>query len=384
MGVGQGSVENVEVIPPVSFSDVYRGKRVLITGHTGFKGSWLAEWLLSLGAEVTGYALPPNTEPALFDQLGLAARLQHIEADVRDLARLRQAVEAARPDFVFHLAAQPLVRLSYREPVETYATNVMGTVNVLEAVRLAGRPCVVVAITTDKCYENKEWVHSYREEDPMGGHDPYSSSKGAAELVISAYRRSYFSAPNSLVRVASARAGNVIGGGDWALDRIVPDCIRALQKGEAIPVRNKIATRPWQHVLEPLSGYLWLGACLANPQPSLFNSQLASGFNFGPALSSNRTVADLVQEILKHWPGRWDDKSDPKAVHEAKLLNLATDKAYHFLNWSPVWSFSETIARTANWYLRADSAANDIRQLTTGQIQAYTQAAQALGLRWTA
>jgi CDP-glucose 4,6-dehydratase len=366
------------------FADAYRGKRVFLTGHTGFKGSWLAEWLLALGAEVTGYALPPNTEPALFTQLGLAARLQHTEADVRDLARLRQAVEAARPDFVFHLAAQPLVRLSYEQPVETYEVNVMGTVNVLEAVRQAGRPCVVVAITTDKCYENKEWVHSYREEDPMGGYDPYSSSKGAAELVISAYRRSYFSAPNSLVRVASARAGNVIGGGDWALDRIVPDCIRALQKGEVIPVRNKVATRPWQHVLEPLSGYLWLGACLANPQLSPFSSQLASGFNFGPALSSNRTVADLVQEILEHWPGRWDDKSDPKAVHEARLLNLATDKAYHFLNWSPVWSFSETIAQTANWYLRADSAANDIRQLTTGQIQSYTQAAQALGLRWTA
>ena len=367
-----------------SFGDIYRGKRVLVTGHTGFKGSWLSEWLLSLGAEVTGFALAPATSPALFEQLGLSARLRHTLGDVRDLAAVRSVVEEFKPDFVFHLAAQPLVRLSYDQPVATYATNVMGTVNVLEAVRQAGRPCVVVAITTDKCYENKEWVHSYREEDPMGGYDPYSSSKGAAELVISAYRRSYFSTPNSLVRVASARAGNVIGGGDWALDRIVPDCIRALQKGELILVRNKVATRPWQHVLEPLSGYLWLGACLANSQLSPFNSQLASGFNFGPALSSNRTVADLVQEILKHWPGRWDDKSDPKAVHEAKLLNLATDKAYHFLNWSLVWSFSETIAQTANWYLRADAAANDIRQLTTGQIQAYTEAAQALGLRWTA
>jgi CDP-glucose 4,6-dehydratase len=357
---------------------------VLITGHTGFKGSWLSEWLFSLGAEVTGFALAPATSPALFEQLGLSARLRHTLGDVRDLAEVRSVVEESKPDFVFHLAAQPLVRLSYDQPVATYATNVMGTVNVLEAVRQAGRPCVVVAITTDKCYENKEWVYSYREEDPMGGYDPYSSSKGAAELVISAYRRSYFSAPDSLVRVASARAGNVIGGGDWALDRIVPDCVRALQKGELIPVRNKVATRPWQHVLEPLSGYLWLGACLANPQLSSFNSQLASGFNFGPALSSNRTVADLVQEILKHWPGRWDDKSDPKAVHEAKLLNLATDKAYHFLNWSPVWSFSETIAQTANWYLRADSAATSIRQLTAGQIQAYAQAAQALGLRWTA
>ena len=368
----------------MSFANAYRGKRVLVTGHTGFKGSWLCEWLISLGAEVSGFALAPATSPALFDQLGLAQRLRHVLGDVRDLAAVRRVVEEVKPDFVFHLAAQPLVRLSYEQPVETYAVNVMGTVNVLEAVRLASHACIVVSITTDKCYENKEWVHSYREEDPMGGYDPYSSSKGAAELVISAYRRSYFSAPNSLVRVASARAGNVIGGGDWALDRIVPDCIRALQKGEVIPVRNKVATRPWQHVLEPLSGYLWLGACLANPQLSLFNSKLASGFNFGPALSSNRTVADLVQEILKHWPGRWDDKSDPKAVHEAKLLNLATDKAYHFLNWYSVWSFSETIAQTANWYLRADAPATDIRQLTTGQIQAYTHAAQSLGLRWTA
>jgi CDP-glucose 4,6-dehydratase len=202
--------------------------------------------------------------------------------------------------------------------------------------------------------------------------------------VIASYRRSYFSAPDSPVRLASARAGNVIGGGDWAAERIVPDCIRSLQRGEAIPVRNKVATRPWQHVLEPLSGYLWLGACLANPQLSAFNSQLASGFNFGPTLSSNRTVADLVQEILMHWPGSWDDKSDPKAVHEAKLLNLAIDKAHHFLGWSPVWPFAVTIAQTATWYRRADTAETDIRQLITDQIQAYTQAAQALGLRWPA
>jgi CDP-glucose 4,6-dehydratase len=368
----------------MSFADTYRGKRVLITGHTGFKGSWLCEWLLSLGADVTGFALAPATTPALFDQLGLSARLRHVLGDVRDLSAVRRAIDDTKPEFVFHLAAQPLVRLSYDQPVETYAVNIMGTVNVLEAVRLTRRPCIVVSITTDKCYENKEWVHSYREEDPMGGYDPYSSSKGAAELVIASYRRSYFFGPDSKVKLASARAGNVIGGGDWALDRIVPDCIRALKRAEAIPVRNKIATRPWQHVLEPLSGYLWLGACLANSQLSSFGSQLASGFNFGPALFSNRTVADLVQEILKHWPGRWDDKSDPNAVHEAKLLNLATDKAYHFLNWSPVWLFAETIAQTATWYRQADSASIDIRQLTSGQIQAYTQAARALGLRWAA
>ena len=366
----------------MAFANSYCGKRVLLTGHTGFKGSWMAEWLLSLGAEVTGFALPPPTTPSLFDQLGLAGRLRHIEGDIRDLTAVRAAVEEACPDFVFHLAAQPLVRLSYEQPVETYATNIMGTVNVLEAVRLAGRPCTIVAITTDKCYENREWVNSYREEDAMGGYDPYSSSKGAAELVIASYRRSYFSAPDSPVKLASARAGNVIGGGDWALDRIVPDCIRAIQRGETIPVRNKVATRPWQHVLEPLSGYLWLGACLANPQLSAFNSQLTSAFNFGPALASNRTVAELVTEILKHWPGEWTDKSDPKAVHEAKLLNLATDKAHHFLSWAPAWPFAQTIEQTVGWYRQAAQPAVDHHSLTTGQINAYAAAAKSAGIAW--
>jgi CDP-glucose 4,6-dehydratase len=365
-----------------AFGGVYAGKRVLLTGHTGFKGAWLAEWLLSLGAEVTGFALPPPTTPSLFEQLGLASRLRHMEGDVRDLAAVRAAVASARPEFVFHLAAQPLVRLSYDQPVETYATNVMGTVNVLEAVRLSCKPCIVVAITTDKCYENKEWAHSYREEDPMGGYDPYSSSKGAAELVIASYRKSYFSAPDSPVKLASARAGNVIGGGDWALDRIVPDCIRALQRDEAIPVRNKVATRPWQHVLEPLSGYLWLGACLADSQLSAFNSQLTSAFNFGPSLASNRTVAELVQEILKHWPGKWEDKSDPKAVHEAKLLNLATDKAHHFLGWSPAWNFEQTLAQTVGWYRQAADTQTDIHALTLSQITAYAIEAKNKGVKW--
>jgi len=385
-----------------AFGGAYHGKRVLITGHTGFKGSWLAEWLLALGAEVTGFALQPPTTPSLFDQLGLTGRLCHVVGDVRDLAAVRKVVDETGPDFVFHLAAQPLVRLSYDQPVETYATNVMGTVNVLEAVRLAARPCVVVAITTDKCYENKEWVYSYREEDPMGGYDPYSSSKGAAELVIAAYRRSYFSAAGSPVKLASARAGNVIGGGDWALDRIVPDCIRALARGDTIPVRNKVATRPWQHVLEPLSGYLLLASTLAgavqvtSSSSSMHDSEtgnlhfqlerlkaLQGAFNFGPALASNRTVSELVQEILKHWPGKWEDKSDPKAVHEATLLNLATDKAHHFLGWSPAWSFSETIRHTVSWYKQADNSAVNVHTLTTQQIAAYTTAAKAAGVAWT-
>lgn len=364
------------------FLNIYQGKRVLVTGHTGFKGAWLCEWLGSLGAEVTGIALPPATNPALFGQLGLPVRMRHIIGDVRDLAALRRVVQELRPEFVFHLAAQPLVRLSYEQPVETYATNVMGTVNVLEAVRLARCACVVIVVTTDKCYENKEWVHSYREEDPLGGHDPYSSSKGAAELVTAAYRRSYFSAPDSAVRVATVRAGNVIGGGDWALDRIVPDCIRALQRGESIPVRNKVATRPWQHVLEPLSGYLWLAARMAGSSHRAPCSELCSAFNFGPALASNRNVAELVQEILKHWPGRWEDRSNPQAVHEAKLLNLATDKAHHILHWQPTWTFEAAIAETTSWYRDAFARPAAVREITQRQIAAYVGRSREQGIKW--
>jgi CDP-glucose 4,6-dehydratase len=315
---------------------------------------------------------------------------------------------------VFHLAAQPLVRLSYDIPVETFATNVMGTAHVLEAVRLAERTCAVVCVTTDKCYENREWLHAYREEDAMGGHDPYSASKGAAELVIASYRKSFFSSSSNIqnpkfkISLASARAGNVIGGGDWAQDRIIPDSIRALRRGESIPVRNKIATRPWQHVLEPLSGYLTLGAVLGKAEsgkqkaemveiasanspspdlrPSTFrlldSSCFSSAFNFGPALTSNRTVAELVQELLKHTGGEWVDASDPHALHEASKLNLATDKAFHLLQWRPVWSFEETLAKTAEWYLGEDKG-NDAHILTLQQIQAYHKDAVAKNLTWT-
>ena len=365
------------------FGGVYAGKRVFITGHTGFKGAWLTEWLLSLGAKVTGFSLPPPTQPSLFEQLGLAKRMQHIVGDVRDAQALAAAVEAAQPDFIFHLAAQPLVRESYRTPVETYETNVMGTIHLLEAARQLHKPCAVVCITTDKCYENKEWVHGYREEDPLGGYDPYSSSKAAAEIAIAAWRRSFFK--DHPVKVASARAGNVIGGGDWALDRIVPDCIRALQKREAIAVRNKHATRPWQHVLEPLSGYLWLGATLANPALANYSGdKFSSAFNFGPGHDANRTVAELVEQILKHWRGRWEDRSDPKAVHEAGLLQLTTDKASALLRWAPVWNFPETIQETVTWYAAAKprAAGNLLRKLTVRQIQDYCRAAAAKELTW--
>ena len=373
----------------------YFSKRVLVTGHTGFKGSWLCEWLLSLGAEVAAYALDPQPHETLFNQLGLGSRIAIDQrGDLADRQALNKLIADFSPEINLHLAAQPLVRLSYEIPVETFATNVLGTAHLLDAVRLAGKSCAVVCITTDKCYENREWLHAYREEDPMGGHDPYSASKGAAELVISSYRNSFFQStilnPQSSIRLASARAGNVIGGGDWATDRIVPDCVRAIRKSEAIPVRNKIATRPWQHVLEPLSGYLWLAACLAGENSEIKKqkadysfplSSLCSGFNFGPALTSNRTVAQLVAELIKHTGGEWQDASDPNALHEASKLNLATDKAFHLLQWQPVWNFEETIAKTAEWYL-AEADGKNAAELTRTQITSYTTAASAKSLPW--
>ncbi|MDB4779812.1 CDP-glucose 4,6-dehydratase [Akkermansiaceae bacterium] len=362
-----------------ALSNAYNGRRVLVTGHTGFKGSWLCEWLLGMGAEVVGYALEPQPHEVLYSQLGISGRLvaDH-RGDLRDLDRLTALVSEFQPEIVFHLAAQPLVRLSYEIPVGTFATNVMGTVHLLEAIRLASNPCRVVAVTTDKCYENREWLHAYREDDAMGGHDPYSASKGAAEIVIASYRSAFFQ-QTGRVALASARAGNVIGGGDWAVDRIVPDSIRSLRRKKQIPVRNKIATRPWQHVLEPLSGYLWLGACLENSGDE--DLELASGFNFGPGLTSNRTVAELVKELIKHTGGSWADASTPNARHEASKLNLATDKAFHLLQWKPVWSFEETIARTAEWYL-GEAAGDDPLALTRQQIAAYKSSALSRGLPW--
>jgi len=410
------------------FGGWYQGRKVLVTGHTGFKGSWLCDWLLNLGAQVTGYALAPVTAPALFEQLGLGERIEHQLGDIRDSSGFEEAVVRAQPDFVFHLAAQPLVRASYREPVETYATNVMGAVQLLEALRAIERPCAVVIVTSDKCYENREWLYGYRENDPLGGHDPYSSSKAAAELAVSAWRQSFFG--EHPVRIATARAGNVIGGGDWAEDRIVPDCIRALQEGASIAVRNPHATRPWQHVLEPLSGYLWLAARLyeqgagnattglrdhgttgpqdyqtkgprdqetKGPGNSVSDrlrtarselppprSAIESAFNFGPGQDANRTVRELVEEVLKHWPGRWEDHSEPDAPHEANLLQLCTDKADALLGWRPVWSFAEAVRATVEWYreLSTETEGRAFREKLLGQIQEYTGRANALGLPW--
>ena len=332
----------------------WQGKKVLLTGHTGFKGSWLALWLLELGAQVTGVALEPDQSPNLFEQLDLAQRLDHRPGDIRDPDLLKQVVAATQPELVLHLAAQPLVRLSYAEPVATWQTNVMGSIHLLEALRPLEQPCTAVLITTDKVYRNNEWLYGYRENDPLGGHDPYSSSKAAAELAIASWRASFcgrgaHQTPH--LRIASARAGNVIGGGDWAADRIVPDAMRALGRGESIGVRNPNATRPWQHVLEPLGGYLLLAERL-HLGSAAADQQLASAFNFGPQLEANRCVRQLVEESLRHWPGRWDDRSDPTSPHEANLLNLVIDKAHHQLGWAPRWPFATTVERTVSWYRR--------------------------------
>ncbi len=361
-----------------AFGNIFAGKRVLVTGHTGFKGAWLSEWLLLLGAEVTGFSLPSPTTPSLHGQLGLSGRLREIVGDIRDPVALRATVEACRPDFVFHLAAQPLVRASYADPVGTFDVNVLGTIRVLDALRTTSHPCSVVCVTTDKCYENREWLYGYREEDPLGGHDPYSASKAAAEIAIASYRRSFFT--GHPVRVASVRAGNVIGGGDWAVDRIVPDSVRALAAGRPVAVRNRRATRPWQHVLEPLSGYLWLAARLAASEA------YAGAFNFGPSHDADRTVEELVAEVLRHWPGSWEDHTLPGAVHEAGRLQLATDKAHAMLGWAPAWKFSEGVAATVSWYRGAheDPAPANIASMTRAQIRDYTESAREASLAWAA
>ena len=351
----------------------FNGKRVWLSGHTGFKGSWLSEWLLELGAIVHGYALEPTTTPSLFDQLGLASRLEHEISDIRDQGAVHKSIRSFGPDFVFHMAAQPLVRRSYVIPVETYETNVMGTVHVLESLRELKKPCATVIVTTDKCYENHENGSAYREGDPLGGHDPYSSSKAMAEIATSAYRSSYFQ--NHHVRVASARAGNVIGGGDWAEDRIVPDAMRSLMHAGPIQVRNPSAIRPWQHVLEPLGGYLHLAGELAR------SSSCAGAFNFGPGSDCNRTVSDLVEEILKHHSGSWVEAGDPSAVHEAKLLNLSIEKALRVLHWKPIWDFATTVKKTVDWYDQVEQQPQEVRSITKGQIAEYTELSNLSGLR---
>jgi len=353
------------------------GRRVLLTGHSGFKGGWLLLWLKQAGAQVWGLALPPEPQPNLFRQLAtiLSSDDQHgwhhHEGDITDPANLKAVVERCQPEVVFHLAAQPLVRRSYADPLGTWATNVQGSLNLLEALKPLQHPCAVVMVTTDKVYENQEWAYGYREPDRLGGYDPYSASKAAAEIAIASWRASFCgTAPHQTphLRISTARAGNVIGGGDWAADRIVPDAMRALAQGEPIAVRNPAATRPWQHVLEPLGGYLRLAeALLTDPEPP------CEAFNFGPQLESNRLVRELIETILSHWPGQWIDQSDPAAPHEAGLLHLQIDKAHHRLGWQPRWDYATTIERTVGWYRAVHEGANAL-ECCLADLEAYQAA----------
>lgn len=385
MEVGQGALEGVGVSPPdASF---WTGKRVFVTGHTGFKGSWLALWLRHLGASVFGYSLAPASEPNLFTLADVARGIESCIGDVRDFGTLRDALSSAAPDVVFHLAAQPLVRQSYRDPIETYGTNVMGTVHLLEAMRRShvssARPCAVVIVTTDKCYENREWPWGYRENEPMGGFDPYSSSKGCAELVTAAFRRSFFTArdfsrPRDFsghggIAVASARAGNVIGGGDWSEDRLIPDMVRAFLKREPVVIRNPGSTRPWQHVMEPLSGYMRLAECLLSSSGSR-DAKYAEAFNFGPSDDDCWPVGQVVENFSRTWGSGavWHLDPTPQP-HEAGFLKLDSSKAKAVLEWSPRWRLETALEATAAWYRRVLVEKAGARELCLEQIDSYTR-----------
>ena len=346
---------------------LFKNKTALITGHTGFKGSWLSAWLKSLGASVVGVSLDPPSHPSHFEAAGMSEILESHCVDIRDGGDLKELVSKTKPDFVFHLAAQSLVRKSYKDPVATYQTNAMGSLNLLEALRPLKNKCSVVLITSDKCYDNVEWVWGYRETDSLGGPDPYSASKGAAELMIRSHVKSFFPI-DGVVRIAVGRAGNVIGGGDWASDRIVPDCAMSWSKGETVQLRNPQATRPWQHVLEPLSGYLTLAAKLYK-NPELHGEP----FNFGPPAHQNHTVLELVQAMAGHWDQvRWEDISaSEEQPYESGLLKLNCDKALHDLSWQAILSFKETVRMTAEWYRSYYENPSTIREVTLAQIREY-------------
>ena len=343
----------------------WKGKHVFMTGHTGFKGSWLSLWLQSMGAHVKGFALEPPTSPSLFEQAGVAEGMQSEIGDIRDLAAITASMTSFNPDILIHMAAQPLVRLSYREPVETYATNVMGTVHVLEAARQCSNLKAIVNVTTDKCYENRERVWGYRENEPMGGHDPYSNSKGCSELVTAAYRNSFFNTPDTAA-LASARAGNVIGGGDWAEDRLIPDILRAFEQQQPVIIRNPLATRPWQHVLEPLSGYLILAEKLY-----VEGTVYGEGWNFGPRDEDVQPVEWILNHMAEQWGAgaSWQLDTNPQP-YEAQLLKLDISKAAAHLKWQPRWPLEQALDSIVDWH-RCWNSQGNIRQKTLDQISLY-------------
>jgi CDP-glucose 4,6-dehydratase len=362
-------VENLDM---TLFADQYRSRKVLVTGHTGFKGSWLALWLSELGAEVTGLALAPDTNPNHWDMLGL--NITDHRCDVQDSATVQQVLSNSQPEIVFHLAAQPLVRRSYREPLLTWSTNVMGTANLLDACRQALSVRAIIVVTSDKCYENQEWPWGYRETDRLGGHDPYSASKAASEMVVTSYRHAYFHTPHAPL-LASARAGNVIGGGDWSEDRLIPDLMRAVAQKTSLVIRSPNATRPWQHVLESLSGYLLLGQRLLDDQ-----KDCAEGWNFGPNAEGNRSVAEVLAEMQTHWLKLSWQTSTQSQPHEANLLYLDSAKAKSRLGWKPVWSLPDAVRATADWY-RAYLDRGEV--ISRHQLAAYIAQAQKVDVSWT-
>jgi CDP-glucose 4,6-dehydratase len=363
------------------FSDIYTNRRILVTGHTGFKGSWLCRWLLSLGADVAGYATEIPTDPAHYTVLGLSDGVKSFDGDIRDRATLQTAFDAFKPEIVFHLAAQPIVRLSYEEPAYTFETNTLGTLNVLECIRETSSVKAGVMVTSDKCYKNQEWIWGYRETDLLGGDDPYSASKACAELIFQSYVKSFLGPQNKWV--ATVRAGNVIGGGDWAPDRIVPDCVRCWSQQDKVQIRNPNATRPWQHVLEPLSGYLWLGAELWQGKRQ---GLMGEAFNFGPQSIVNQSVAELIDAMSNYWASAaWESvEKISEAKQESTLLKLNCDKALHDLNWHAVLSFSDCIRYTSEWYrMFYEHGEQAAAQLTSDQIDTYAVAARKAGLSWT-
>ncbi len=360
-----------------AFGGSYAGRRVFVTGHTGFKGSWLSSWLLTLGAEVSGYALEPDTRPSLFNDLGLAGNVDHAIGDVRDATNLRNTLRRQQPELVVHMAAQPLVRRSFAEPVFTFSTNVLGTLNVLEASRAIDSVRGIVIVTTDKVYENPESGDAFAEDDPLGGVDPYSASKAAAEIVTAAYRSSFYSGEGTAL-VATARAGNVIGGGDWAEDRLVPDCVRAVMADEPVIVRNPTSVRPWQHVLESLSGYLTLGAALLAGEMSA-----AAAFNFGPAPGDALPVQKVVERFLSAWgSGSWESPERRDEPYEARFLRLDTSRAAERLGWMPVWDADRAVSATAAWYRAYADDPHSTPKLIGSGIKAYMADADAAGVRW--
>ncbi len=361
----------------MSFNNIFKNKNVLVTGHTGFKGSWLTLWLKHLGANICGVALDPKTQPSNFESINLSKQIEDLRIDILDQKKLENVVINFKPDFIFHLAAQAIVKESYEDPASTWNTNLIGTINIMEALRKLEKKCTAILVTSDKCYKNKEWQWGYRENDELGGIDPYSASKAATEIAINSYIKSFFTS-DDLVNICSVRAGNVIGGGDWSANRLLPDCIKSWSKNETVILRNPKSTRPWQHVLEPLSGYLSLATELNT------NDQLnGESFNFGPIDTEQHTVINVVNEISQYWDKvKWevDEKSE---IYESQLLRLNCDKAFNYIKWMPVMSFKETIKYTSEWYQKFYNDPKNMQEFSINQIKEFTHLASLKNLSWS-